>query len=111
MTKEGIKNELRGQFKEAVNVKASVVEEGPDKMRVEFDRASEANMVTVVVRVAYERVTVTGYDGDIEDMRVTNTELFDLGVDRPEVGGVGDLDAVMTIVTMVAAALSELVVQ
>jgi len=110
MTKSGIRTEIRDQIKDAVDAKASVVEQGRDKMRIEFGKRSQANMVTVVFRVTPRRVAATGYDGDSEDMRVTNTQLFSLDVDRPEAGGVGDLDAVMTIVTMVGAALDELVV-
>jgi hypothetical protein len=105
MQKREMKNEIQKQMNTNVDVRTVVVEKGGDKMRVEFGKPRCVNQVTVVFRFMDEKVTATCYDGDSEDMRVQNTELFELEVQRPGAGGMGDLDVVMRLSSMTKAAV------
>lgn len=110
MEKREMKDEVQKQMQTTVDVRTVVVEKGGDKMRVEFGKPRCVNQVTVVFRFMREKVTATCFDGDSEDMRVQNTKLFELEVQRPETGGMGDLDTVMRLSRMVQAAVEGLVV-
>jgi hypothetical protein len=102
--------EIISEITDAID-SATVAKSVRSGARIEVGTPGKVNMLTLTIEVGYEAVEVQAWDGDTEDMKEQRVKIFDLEVPRPEVGGVGDVDAVMTIVTMVAAALSELVVQ